>query len=189
MAAPRNLDPLRLDVEAFIKADETLAGAWPLGELPRLQEASVAGAESAAERRVAWEARGEVLPQRAGDPELWLHLTARTSLALQCQRCLQPVETPLDIDRTIRFVRGEEAAAELDEQIEDDVLALQRSLDLRELVEDELLLALPLVPRHEVCPAPLPMSAGETEAVDAAAQEAANPFAALAALKRDSRLN
>ena len=37
------------------------------------------------------------------------------------------------------------------------MLALEPALDLRGLVEDELLLALPLVPRHEVCPEPLPI--------------------------------
>jgi uncharacterized protein len=188
MAGPRNFDPIRLDVEAFIKAEEALASAWPLGELPRLQEASMPGAESAVDRRVDWQARGELRAQRAGEPERWLRLTARVSLPLQCQRCLQPVETPIEVDRMIRFVRGEEAAAELDEQIDDDVLALQRSLDLRELIEDELLLALPLVPRHDVCPAPLPMTAGEIEA-SAPSEDAAHPFAALAALKRDKRLN
>jgi uncharacterized protein len=40
------------------------------------------------------------------------------------------------------------------------VLALEPALDLKELVEDELLLALPLVPRHEVCPEPLPFEPG-----------------------------
>ena len=47
----------------------------------------------------------------------------------------------------VAFVRGEDAAAELDAESDFDVLTLTRSLDLRELVEDELLLALPLVPR------------------------------------------
>ena len=44
------------------------------------------------------------------------------------------------------------------------MLALSRALDLRELVEDELLLALPLVPRHEVCPEPAAVSTPEPEA-------------------------
>ncbi len=52
---------------------------------------------------------------------------------------------------------GEEAAAALDAESDDDVLALESSLDLHALVEDELLLALPLVPRHDECPEPLPV--------------------------------
>ena len=57
------------------------------------------------------------------------------------------------------------------------------SLDLVELIEDELILALPLVPRHEHCPVTLPASAADEGAEDAAAEPAPSPFAALARLK------
>jgi len=70
--------------------------------------------------------------------------------------------------------------AQLDATSEDDVLALTRALNLRELIEDELLLALPLVPMHPVCPTPLQV---EKEGLEVA--EEANPFAVLAALKRE----
>ena len=66
------------------------------------------------------------------------------------------MRVPLHAERRIFFVDGEDAAAALDAESEDDVLALTPALDLAELVEDELLLALPLVPRHEQCPEPLP---------------------------------
>ncbi|MDP1159869.1 YceD family protein, partial [Klebsiella variicola] len=59
--------------------------------------------------------------------------------------------------------------------------ALPRHLDARELIEDELLLALPLVPRHANCPQPLP---GAGEQAEPEAEQRPNPFAALAALKR-----
>ena len=48
----------------------------------------------------------------------------------------------------------------------------------RELIEDELLLAMPIVPRHEVCPEPLVATVDELPD-----DPAPNPFAALAALK------
>ena len=83
------------------------------------------------------------------------------------------------------FVKGEDAAAALDAEAEDDVLALTPALDLRELIEDELLLALPLVPRHAHCPEPLPRAFVEDPAVD----PADNPFAALAVLKGGLRPN
>jgi len=70
----------------------------------------------------------------------------------------------------------------LDADSDVDVLALSRSVDLRELVEDELLLAMPLVPRHEVCPAPL-LAPQADVAFEEAEQDRPNPFAALAALK------
>ena len=91
----------------------------------------------------------------------------------------RPGRAHLEVERNYLFVHGEDAAAQLDADSEDDVLAITRALDLRELVEDELLLALPLVPRHEVCPEPLPLADAPQ-----AADDKPNPFAALAALKR-----
>ena len=61
-------------------------------------------------------------------------------------------------------------------------MALPRSLDLRALVEDELILELPLVPRHDACPQPLPQPASDP--LEAQVEAAPNPFAKLAVLKR-----
>ena len=65
-------------------------------------------------------------------------------------------------------------AEALDTDSEDDVLALGPSFDLIELIEDELLLAWPLVPRHEHCAQP---------AHQGDAEPAQSPFAVLANLK------
>ena len=116
---------------------------------------------------------------RGAASQVWLHLRAETHLWLVCQRCLQPVAVDVHGRRSFQFVAGEADAARLDADSEDDVLALTRSLDLLALAEDELLLNLPLVPRHEVCPQPLPLAAGP-----ALPDDAPHPFAALAALKR-----
>lgn len=175
----RDFDPLRLDVAAFAKAAGALEGHWPLRQFERLVESAVADALPADGGDVAWQARGEARPQRGGEAQVWLHVSATTRVPLECQRCLKPVEEALAIERSFLFVHGEDAAAQLDTDSDDDVLALTRALDLRELVEDELLLALPIVPRHEVCPVPLVVPAS----VDEPLAEKPNPFAALAALK------
>jgi uncharacterized protein len=125
-----------------------------------------------------WQARGERRTVRGGVPQPWLHLSARTKMDLVCQRCLQPLPVEVTAQRSFLFVAGEHQAAELDAECEDDVLALTRSLDLAELVEDELLLSLPLVPRHAACPLHLPADPGEP-----LSEDRPNPFAALAALK------
>ena len=187
----REFDPFRLDVAAFAKEAGELEGRWPLPQFDRLAGAATAGALEPAADEVAWHVRGERLV-RSGEAQVWLQLDATVTLALECQRCLTPVQVPLQITRRFRFVHGEDAAAQLDAESEDDVLALTRALDLRELIEDELLLALPIVPRHEVCPVPLPVPIGEAAgapAEGAAAVGAAHPFAALAVLKRDGPLN
>ena len=175
----RDFDPLRLDVAAFAKAAAELDGRWPLGRFDRLTESAVIDALPADGGDVAWHARGESRTTRGAETQVWLHVRATTGVPLECQRCLRAVDVPLAIERSFLFVHGEDAAAQLDTDSEDDVLALTRALDLRELIEDELLLALPIVPRHEVCPVPLVAPA----AVDEPLAEKPNPFAALAALK------
>lgn len=177
---PRVHDPLRLDLAALVAEGAALEGHWAGEQLPRLS-ASTTPPQDIPPAEVAWRAQGRRVPVTGGEPELWLHVVAQVPVWLTCQRCLRPFELPIEIDRQLRFVRDEAEAEALDAELDDDVLALPRALDLRELIEDELLLALPLVPRHDTCPAPLNFSAGE--AVDSAVQERANPFAALQALK------
>lgn len=175
----RQFDPFHLDVAAFAKEAAALEGQWPLRELTRLRESAHSEARPGEADAVAWRVRGEWRRVNGGEGQPWLHLEASTRMALECQRCLGPVEAHLEVERNYLFVHGEDAAAQLDADSEDDVLAITRALDLRELVEDELLLALPLVPRHEVCPEPLPLADAPQ-----AADDKPNPFAALAALKR-----
>lgn len=176
----RSADPLRLDVEVFAKEGQSLDGEWPLATFDRLADAAHSGAKPSSSDLVHWHAEGESRPMRGGAPQTWLHLGTQTRLSLVCQRCLGPVEMPIAAERSFLFVAGEDAAAKLDADTEDDVLAMTRALDLRLLVEDELLLALPLVPRHETCPQPLPMASEQP-----VEQEQPHPFAALANLKRD----
>lgn len=177
----RQHDPLRLEMIAFATEGAQLAGRWPGASLQRLAE-SQSPPQDVALPAVDWSAQGERRPVPGSEAELWLALSVQATVWLTCQRCLQPFQVPLAFERRLRFVRGEAEAEALDAESEDDVLALSRSLDLRELVEDELLLALPLVPRHGVCPLPLPMSAGEAD-LAADTPERPHPFAALQALK------
>ena len=171
-------DPRAVELTALCRSGGSLRGEWPQAGMARLADSlAVVDTEPAP---VAWSATGRLRRVAGGEAEVWLHLTADTTVALQCQRCLQALDEALHVDRHFRFVRGEAEAARLDEESEDDILELPPRLDLHALVEDELILALPLVPRHGRCPAPLPMprDVSEPEA------PAPNPFAALAALRR-----
>jgi uncharacterized protein len=94
------------------------------------------------------------------------------------------VDVPLDVDRWFRFVADETTAEALDDDSEEDLLALSRDFSLHELIEDELLMALPVVPRHEVCPSEVPMNSSD-EDFEAANAERPNPFAALAGIRID----
>jgi uncharacterized protein len=169
-------DPRRLDVAAAAASGAELGGRWPLSDLTRLSE----GAAGQVDEPVTWSARFEQRRELGGAPQVWLQLQARARVARECQRCLQPVLLALDVDRAFRFAPTEDEAAALDADSEDDVLALSRQFDLRELVEDELLLALPIVPKHEQCPAPLALAVSARPPDELAP---AHPFAALASLK------
>lgn len=168
-------DPRAVSVQSLCRERGVLTGSWPLASLERLAE----GLFEAPSGDVSWSAAGEEAPSPGGEPELWLHLTARSLVTLQCQRCLKALQHELSVDRRFRFARTEEEAEKLDAELEEDVLTLQPRMNLQELAEDELILALPIVARHEgVCPDPLPLR--QDDGFD---DDAPNPFAALAALK------
>jgi len=181
----RPFDPHRLDVAAFAAAGGEIGGELAAEAMPRLAAATLPPPDGAQRPSIEWRTTGGRLPLAGAGVQPSLLIEASTDVALECQRCLQPMAVALHAERRIFFVEGEDAAAALDAETEDDVLALAPALDLVELLEDELLLALPLVPRHAVCPEPLPRALRD-EAADAPAD---HPFAALAALKPGPRPN
>ena len=175
----KDFDPHRLDVRRFAEEGAELEASEGLRGFDRL----LAEAEAADPARpVHWRARGELLNPRHHTPEVWLHLEAGATLPLVCQRCLHPVDVDLAVKRSFRFVADEATAAAEDEECEEDLLALTRSFDLLELVEDELLMELPVAPRHEACPETVKMSASDP-GFDAANAEKEHPFAVLGRLK------
>lgn len=172
-------DPRKLDVAAAAAEGAVLSGRCPVAALDRLADGAPA---SDALDEVTWEARFERRAVRGGPPEARLALKARARVWRECQRCLQPVALALSVDRSLRIVADEATAAELDAESEEDVLAAGRRFDLLALVEDELLLALPLVAMHDTCPNPLGVPADPPDATTA--DGPAHPFATLARLKR-----
>ena len=171
-----------LDIVAFAEAGASLSGEDPLSHYARLSREDLDGEGEAV---VRWQAQGRSEPVAGGAPEIWLDLQAQTELGMQCQRCLEPMRQALAFERSFRFVRDEATAELLDEELEDDVLVWRKDFDLQALVEDELLMELPVAPRHEVCPSTPPMQV-QTHDFDAGEQEKPNPFAALKALKKNN---
>ncbi|MEO7242838.1 MAG: DUF177 domain-containing protein [Variovorax sp.] len=181
----------RLDVAAFAKAAATLEAEQPLTGFPRLMREQAVDAPSSSHAQttlsqpppalpsVGWRATGELRGGDSGSGVPWLRLQARVTMSVVCQRCLAPMACPVDVDRWFRFVVDEATAEAEDEDAQEDVLVLSRQFDLPSLVEDELLLALPPVPRHAHCPAPPALSAHDAAFKDAAKP---HPFAGLAAL-------
>ncbi len=112
-------------------------------------------------------------------PTMTIRLSA--NLEQSCQRCLQPVTVVIDHDHAVAWVADEMELERLDAHEEDsDADAVEylpmpdpARVTTLDFVEDELILALPIVPMHADCALPVAVA----ESADA------HPFAALAQLK------
>lgn len=134
------------------------------------------------ESSVNWQARAELRPSADGEDEVWLHLQAKAAIPLTCQRCMGGVLIPVEVNQWYRFVANEDIAMAEDDQSEEDLLVMEPQFDLLAVLEDELLMALPLVPMHDECPVAPVLRAGEADIAGEPAEKP-NPFAVLAQLK------
>ncbi len=153
------------DSFAFAREGRVLQGTLAVSSLERLHDllAEVSG-ELVFRLQGGREERGQSM----------LYLEVTGTLPLACQRCLEPIQFNLDIESRLELIP--ESADLSQEELEDDTrdfLPVAGELNVAELVEDEVLLALPVAPRHERCGLPGAADAGEW----------VNPFATLAGLK------
>ena len=148
-----------------------LEGEVAVAQLPRLADlvASTPGG-------LRYQISG--LIDNEGFPAADLHLNAR--LQLICQRCNSPLEFKLDRTTRFRFVANEEElnALPIDDD-ENEAIVGSRNLNVRDWIEDEAILSLPLVPRHDACSAPLGLES------DPRTLAPPNPLAALLELRVD----
>jgi len=86
---------------------------------------------------------------KANKGKLCLRLSVRGSVKALCQRCLDPVQIPIAIDAELQLAENAREISEADDEI-DRVLA-SRNMDVAWLVEDEVILELPMAARHEEC--------------------------------------
>ena len=176
----RHLHAQRLNIQAFAQEGQPFLEITPLSKLERLAQ-ETQGPEP--DLPINWRAAAELRPHAGAEDDVWLRLEAKASLPLTCQRCMGTVATALEINQWYRFVANEDIALAEDDQSEEDLLVMAPQFDLLAVLEDELLMALPLVPMHETCPVAPGFNTGEGEL---AVQEDTkpHPFAALAQLKQ-----
>lgn len=116
---------------------------------------------------------------------LWLNFAADGPVFLTCQRCLQPVAIELNKAHKVALLHNENQISALDDEVDYMLLAElvdeskpnQQLLPLANIIEDELLLDLPLSPKHSDC------EMAVSQVGDIPEEEPENPFAALAGLK------
>lgn len=119
------------------------------------------------------------------DGVLWLSYQVEGGLKVTCQRCLEPLVVALDRDFELALLFHEadiDRIGDAEYVMVDEISDVQnrRLLPIKALLEDELMLALPLSPRHEDCQM-LVQEVGEQAPSEM--EETENPFAALAMLK------
>ncbi len=131
----------QVDPDKLIRGGETLHGEFDVAAFAELED-RLASSDGV----IAWTLRGD--RDLHGRPRLTL--TLKGTLALICQRCLGALEHALDHRHALVVVREESALPELgDEDDDSDCVLLTGPLDLQQAVLEELLLALPMMPRHE----------------------------------------
>ena len=142
-----------INTQTFTRDGGTLQAQLPLVGLTRLLDMLVDSAGV-----LSFRLDGKIGANQ--QPQLLLQIDG--TLSVRCQRCLGGIETPLKINRLFEFMELEEELTL--EEVEDeskDFLLVQSELDVAALVEDEILLDLSSVPRHENCA--LPHTEPETE--------------------------
>jgi uncharacterized protein len=126
-----------LDIDRLADGEADIDFAVPLAELPRLrsQLASVEGM-----------VRGRVhFTRESGFVVADLSMSGAATLA--CQRCLEAMTEPVSSEVRVALITAEGDASRVPEHLE-PVLAAGGRVTIGELVEEELLLALPIVPLH-----------------------------------------
>ncbi len=106
-----------------------------------------------------------------------------TRVKVLCQRCLEAVEIPVDSEFTLGIVFNDDQARNLPRAYE-PLMTDPEQLDLYDMVEEELLLSLPMFAYHDHCRAEVgPNDLAAEQAAEAAELKKPNPFSVLSVLK------
>ena len=156
-----------IDSLDFARHGRELQGTVALAQMPRLQDLL-----TSLDGELSYTMRGS--QDISGKPQLDLALDGQCQL--RCQRCLDNFTHTLHLDTRLLLVRGAEVDMESSMEDDPDRILASDHLDVLELLEDEILLSLPIAPKH------LPGECGHE--TDRLVQSAQSPFAALSALKQ-----
>ncbi|MDL2355082.1 MAG: YceD family protein [Pseudomonadota bacterium] len=160
-----------IDAFEFSRSNGHRDGVTPVATMSRLNKDC---ADQSGE--IAWSVDGAVTSH--GYPALTLAVTG--TVQLMCQRCLTPFAYAIDASTMLVLGKDDDEADQIEEVLDDesiDVIVGSRTTDMRDLIEDEALLALPQVPKHAVCP--------DSKLIDELATAKPSPFAALKDLKTE----
>ena len=130
--------PVHLNFAQKAKTGFEIQGIWPINKLNRLGESLLTN-EGDIEAELRFDRAGPI-------PFIVGHITAE--LELKCQRCMQSVKYPIDTHFKIGMVQNEAQLEKLSDEYEPYLLEEENN-HLPDMLEDELLLAMPLVALHD----------------------------------------
>jgi uncharacterized protein len=155
---------LVIDSISFAKKSESLQGKIAVASLERLRT-SLASAQGEIEFRLQGTLDSRHRPS--------LSLALAGEVQLTCQRCLGDFPLPLKLESRIVLVVNETDLPDLEQEDPDvDVLVASGRMNVQDLLEDEIILALPLAPKHD-------FDCVEINNDDDAAGDSGLPFASL----------
>ncbi|MDN5844287.1 MAG: YceD family protein [Alcaligenaceae bacterium] len=160
----------------FARHGQTIEGEAPMSGFSRLLD----GLPKDQGGSVIWRLQG----RRDALGRLFLDVQADGTIVLECQRCLQALIWPLSVRNELRMLASRSEVEAMDareaqgEADDEEYILASASLDAIDVVEDELILALPYVPRHEVCP-------DQVEPEPGTESRGPSPFAALGRFKKN----
>ncbi len=169
-----------VDTNEITRLSQEVSGQTPVARFVRLIE----DLPPQPEGLVTWSITGS--SDLHGQRFLALHV--RGDLTLECQRCMGTMVWPIDSHSTLQVVRTQEALeVEDDQDLADPEDVIERimgspRLDVLELVEDELILSLPYVAKHDDCPTAPRLQDAPEDDIDTGRP---SPFAVLSQLKKD----
>lgn len=135
-----------IDAFEFSRLKERREGDVSIADMARLSAESVNKSTS-----LHWSLQGGA--DTLNHPQLIMSVSG--TIELMCQRCMTPLKFAIESESVLILAKNDERADEIDALLADDtidVIVASRTLNVMELIEDEALLAIPLAPKHGVCP-------------------------------------
>lgn len=168
--------PIFIDNVAFAKKNEHLVGSLTLADCPRLAELLQGASKNVQSENngaglISYTLQGET--NSIGQHHL--HLALKANLTTACQRCLQ--DMPLELTLNFNYLIGEVSDTNVEEGNIDgsddvDLQEASQTMDIITLIEDEIIMAMPIAPIH----------AEDCGAIVSQSGEKPNPFAVLKGL-------
>jgi len=162
-----------VNVDSFTKLGQVVEGSVRPVDLERLDEYLFSD-----DGEIRYRISGSVVTGPDGSRQRHARCTITGWLTLECQATLEGLRHDIRTDSMLILVGSESELPPLEEESEEeDFIVAPNEFDLTALIEDEIILNLPMFPRAEDAPDASP---GEVEG----GADEKSPFAALAALRK-----